>query len=613
MIKLPFDYRRGLAFIHDVAASALVWALAFWLRFNLEVPPEWFQAGMLDAMLVSAPVHALVFLRMGLYRGTWRYASIHDFQRIVFAVLLGALATPAVLAVFRLDGPVPRSAFFLAPILLIMIMGGSRILYRAVKERVLYGSVKLSGEPVLVIGAGDTTFNLLKEISRGSEWRAVGILDDDPAWQGRVLSGVRVIGAVADLPRLALRLGARTAIIALPSAAASVRRRAAELAGSAGLAVLTVPSFDDMLSGKVQVSQLRKIELEDLLGREQVVLDDAGLHQFLTGKVVMITGAGGSIGSELSRQIARYQPKLLVLYELNELALYSLEQEFLSERPETPIACIIGDVRSAMRVEATLARYRPSVVFHAAAYKHVPLMETDNAWEAVQNNVLGTLSLARACEARGVEKFVLISTDKAVNPTNVMGATKRLAEQICLALQAEDHTRFITVRFGNVLGSTGSVIPKFREQIARGGPVTVTHPDIQRYFMSIPEAAQLVLQAGLMGKGGEIFVLEMGQPVKIVDLARDMIRLSGLGEQDIRIEFTGLRPGEKLFEELLADDEHTLPTPHPKLRIAKAAQGLPKEKLAELSRWIEGAEPADDVRAALTRFVPEYRPAIKGT
>ena len=294
MKKTPFDYRRLLAFIHDVAASALVWALAIWLRFNLEIPPGGFQTGVVTAMLVSAPVHAAIFLRMGLYRGTWRYASIPDFQRIVFAVLLGALATPTVLVIFRLDGPVPRSAFLLAPILLVMVMGGSRILYRAIKERVLYGSVQLTGEPVLVIGAGDTTFNLLKEISRGSEWRAVGILDDDPAWQGRVLSGVRVIGTIADLPRLVPRLGPRFAIIALPTAAASVRRRAAELADAAGLAVLTVPSYDDMLSGNVQVSQLRKIELEDLLGREQVVLDDEGLHQFLTGKVTMITGAGGS-------------------------------------------------------------------------------------------------------------------------------------------------------------------------------------------------------------------------------------------------------------------------------------------------------------------------------
>ncbi|MBI2960016.1 MAG: polysaccharide biosynthesis protein [Betaproteobacteria bacterium] len=607
--QAPLDYRRVLAFVHDVAASALVWALAIWLRFNLEIPPGGFRSGVVTAMLVSAPVHAAIFLRLRLYRGTWRYASIPDLQRIALAVLLGALATPTALVIFRLDGPVPRSAFFLAPVLLLMTMGGSRIVYRAIKERVLYGSVRLSGEPVLVIGAGDTAFNLLKEISRGSEWRAVGILDDDPGWQGRVLSGVRVVGNVGNLPQLALRFGLRSVIIALPAAAASVRRRAAELAGAAGLSVLTVPSFDDMLSGKVQISQLRKIELEDLLGREQVVLDDEGLHQFLTGKVVMVTGAGGSIGSELCRQIARYRPKQLLFFELNELALYSLEQEFAAQRPDTPIVCLIGDVRNRERTDATLARYRPSVVFHAAAYKHVPLMETDNAWEAVQNNVLGTLALARACARHGVEKFVLVSTDKAVNPANVMGATKRLAEQVCLALQVADHTRFITVRFGNVLGSAGSVIPKFREQIARGGPVTVTHPQIERYFMSIPEAAQLVLQAALMGKGGEIFVLEMGEPVKIVDLARDMIRLSGLAEQDIKIEFIGLRPGEKLFEELLADGEHTLPTPHPKLRIARAAPGLSKEGLEELLRWIEGPEPDADLNRALARFVPEYRPA----
>ena len=398
----PFDYRNALAFVHDVAAAALVWALAFWLRFNLDIPPGWFQAGMYTAMLVSAPLHAAIFLRMGLYHGTWRYASIHDFQRIVLAVLLGALATPTVLVIFRLDGPVPRSVFLLAPMLLVMVMGGSRVLYRAIKERVLYGSVRLSGEPVLIIGAGDITFSLLKEISRGSEWRAVGILEDDPAWQGRVLSGVRVIGTIADIPRLAVQLGPRYVIIALPAAAARVRRRAAELAGAAGLIVLTVPSFDDLLSGNVQVSQLRKIELEDLLGRDPVVLDDAGLHQFLTGAAVMVTGAGGSIGSELCHQIARFQPQLLVLFELNELALYNLEQEFLSDHAGTPIVCIIGDIRNTARVESTLGRHRPSVVFHAAAYKHVPLMEQDNAWDAVQNNVLGPLALARAGERRGV-------------------------------------------------------------------------------------------------------------------------------------------------------------------------------------------------------------------
>jgi FlaA1/EpsC-like NDP-sugar epimerase len=369
-----------------------------------------------------------------------------------------------------------------------------------------------------------------------------------------------------------------------------------------------VPSYDDLLSGKVTVSQIRRIELEDLLGREQVVLDDAGLHQLLTGKVVMVSGAGGSIGSELCRQIARFDPELLVLFELNEYALYTIEQEF-RERAGAPVATVIGDVRNAGRVEAVLARFRPSVIFHAAAYKHVPLMEVNNAWEAVQNNVLGTLRLARAARDHGVEKFVLISTDKAVNPTNVMGATKRLAEQTCRALQAGGGTRYVTVRFGNVLGSAGSVIPKFREQISRGGPVTVTHPEITRYFMSIPEAAQLVLQAGWMGNGGEIFVLEMGEPVKILDLARDMVRLSGFSEDEIRIEFTGLRPGEKLFEELLSDKERTLPTPHPKLRIAKADGAPDAAWLSNLEQWLLSQHCPEDgeVKGELSRRVAEYK------
>jgi len=357
------------------------------------------------------------------------------------------------------------------------------------------------------------------------------------------------------------------------------------------------------------VSQVCRIELEDLLGRDQVVLDNAGLHQLLKGKVVMVTGAGGSIGAELCRQIARFEPALLVLFELNEYALYCVEQEFASAK--IPIVAVIGDVRNAGRLEAVFSRFSPAVVFHAAAYKHVPLMEGDNAWEAVQNNVLGTLRLARAARDHGCEEFVLVSTDKAVNPTNVMGATKRLSEQVCREIQRPGGTRFVVVRFGNVLGSTGSVIPKFREQIARGGPVTVTHPEVTRYFMSIPEAAQLVLQAGWMGRGGEIFVMEMGEPVRIVDLARDMIRLSGFSEEDIRIEFTGLRPGEKLYEELLSDRERTLPTPHPKLRIAKAEAALGEEWLAGVEAWLSQAHcPRDyEVRHELARRVPEYRPA----
>jgi FlaA1/EpsC-like NDP-sugar epimerase len=367
------------------------------------------------------------------------------------------------------------------------------------------------------------------------------------------------------------------------------------------------------MSGRVTVSQVRHVELDDLLGRDPVTLDASALSGWLKGQVVMVTGAGGSIGSELCRQIARFGPRLLVLFELNEYALYAIEQEFAARHPGFATVCAIGDVKDTARVEELFRAHRPSVVFHAAAYKHVPLMESVNAWQAVLNNVGGTLVLARAAVAHRVEKFVLISTDKAVNPTNVMGASKRLAEMVCQSLQPRAGTRFVMVRFGNVLGSTGSVIPKFREQIAAGGPVTVTHPDITRYFMSIPEAVQLVLQAGLMGVGGEIFVLDMGEPVKIADLARDLIRLSGFSDDDIKIVFTGLRPGEKLYEEPLAADESALPTPHPKLKIALARQ--------ENSDWLERLSEAlaradgladDEVRRALGGWVPEYRPPSAG-
>jgi len=394
-----------------------------------------------------------------------------------------------------------------------------------------------------------------------------------------------------------------------------VRRRAVEICADAGVKTLTVPSFEDLMSGKVTVSQIRNIEVEDLLGRDPVVLDEAGLHSLLMRRVVLVSGAGGSIGSELCRQIAKFQPELLVLFELNEFALYRMEQEFAERFPGVPVACAIGDVKDRRRLDQVMHRYAPSVIFHAAAYKHVPLMERENSWQAVRNNILGTHILAQAALAHGVEKFVLISTDKAVNPTNVMGASKRLAEMVCQGMQGAlssslgtSGTRFVIVRFGNVLGSTGSVIPKFQEQIAKGGPVTVTHPDITRYFMSIPEAAQLVLQAGLMGKGGEIFVLDMGEPVKIADLARDMIKLSGFTEEDIGVTYTGLRPGEKLFEELLADDEHTMLTPHPKLRIAKA-RGVDGQWLERLLAWLKQDNmPSDaEVKVGLAKWVPEYR------
>jgi FlaA1/EpsC-like NDP-sugar epimerase len=467
---------------------------------------------------------------------------------------------------------------------------------------------------------------LLKELSHSVEWRIVGLLDDDQTKRSKILDGVQVLGQIADLPVLVEKLGVSHAIIAMPSATHRERRRALDACSAAGVKALTVPSYDDLISGKITVSQIRNVELDDLLGRNPVALDNEGLYGLLEGKTVFVSGAGGSIGSELCRQITKFKPACLIFFELNEFALYNIEQEFRSRFPKMKMAFIIGDVKDQARLVQTFAQFRPAVVFHAAAYKHVPLMEQENAWQAVLNNVLGTWVIAQTSVKYGVEKFVLISTDKAVNPTNVMGASKRLAEMVCQALQypffsglargqgsakeARMDTHFVMVRFGNVLGSAGSVIPKFREQIAMGGPVTVTHPEITRYFMSIPEAAQLVLQAGLMGgekSDREIFVLDMGDPVKISDLARDLIRLSGLSEEDIKIVYSGLRSGEKLYEELLSDDETTLPTPHDKLRVAQACQ-VDEKWLAELLIWLKEypVQSDEEVKKGLANFVPEY-------
>jgi FlaA1/EpsC-like NDP-sugar epimerase len=601
--------RSALAFFHDVVAAGVAWAAAFWLRFNFDIPPGFGSALWLTIGWVMA-LDALCFWRFGLYRGLWRYASLHDLRLIVIAVGVAAMAFPALLVLIKPAFVVPRSVFVLHPLLLLLLMGGSRLLYRAWKERNIGRLGALDGNPVVILGAGDAAVTLLKDLAGSTEWRVIGLLDDDNRTHRRQILGVTVLGRIADLPAVAARFGVEHAIIAMPSASHGVRRRVVSVCQDAGVKVLTVPSFEDLMSGKVTVSQIRNVELDDLLGRDPVKLDSAGLADLLQGKTVLVTGAGGSIGAELCRQIARFNPARLVLYELSEFALYQIEQEFQSASRRIPVACVVGDTKNAGRVRQVLDKYRPRVVFHAAAYKHVPLMEEENAWEAVRNNVFGTYVLATEAINSGVEEFVLISTDKAVNPVNVMGASKRLAEMVCQALQRPEGTRFVMVRFGNVLGSAGSVIPKFREQIAAGGPITVTHPDITRYFMSIPEAAQLVLQAGVMGRGGEIFVLDMGEPVRIVDLARDMVRLSGLDENDVKIVFTGLRPGEKLYEEVLADDEQTLPTPHPKLRIARARE-VSQNWLRNLIEWLERpVVPTDEaVRADLQQWLAEYRSA----
>jgi FlaA1/EpsC-like NDP-sugar epimerase len=604
--------RTTLAVLHDAIAAALAWSLAYLLRFNFELPTN-FSAELLQTVYWVVLLEMLVFWRFNLYRGIWRYASTTDLRRLFLAVMLAAAAIPLMFLMLRLNLVIPRSVLIINPLLLVLMMGGSRFVYRLWKEHGLYGGFKLHGEPVLVLGAGDAAASLAKDLIASSNWRLVGFLDDDLDKHGRMLNGIRVLGKLDTLPEWVKRFSVSQVIIAMPSSSHQQRKRAIQLCNAAKVKALTVPSFDDLISGKVSVSELRAVELDDLLGRDPVVLDDAGLHGLMQGKSVMVTGAGGSIGSEMCRQIARYMPAELLLFESGEFALYTIEQELKLTFPELNIICLIGDVRDAARVGEVMQLYRPSVLFHAAAYKHVPLMEQHNAWQAIRNNVLGTWTVARAAQQQGIEKFVMVSTDKAINPTNVMGASKRLAEMVCQALQPSGDTRFVMVRFGNVLGSTGSVVPAFRAQIARGGPITVTHPEITRYFMSIPEAAQLVLQAGLMGHGGEIFVLEMGEPVKIVDLARDMIRLSGYTEEEIRIEFTGLRPGEKLYEELLADSEHTLPTPHPKLRIAQARQA-DAAWLAQLLEWASAGVRADEeVRADLIKWLPEYEPDVRSS
>lgn len=594
--------------MHDAIAAVIAWSFAYLLRFNFELPPN-FATELHQTVYWVVSLQTVIFWRFKLYRGIWRYASTADLRRIFMAVMLSAAAIPLMFWMLRLDLVIPRSVLILNPLLLILMMGGSRFVYRLWKEQGLYRNFRLHGVPVLVLGAGDAAASLAKDLMASSDWRLVGFLDDDIEKHGRMLNGIHVLGKLDSLSEWVERLGVSQVIIAMPSSSHQERKRAIQLCNAAQVKVLTVPSFDDLMSGKISVSQLRAIELDDLLGRDPVVLDDAGLHGLLTGKTVMVTGAGGSIGSEMCRQIARFFPAKVVLFDSCEFAMYTIEQELKQTFPGLKTLCLIGDVRDAARVGETMQHHHPSVLIHAAAYKHVPLMEEHNAWQAIRNNVLGTWTVANVAQQHGVEKFVMISTDKAINPTNVMGASKRLAEMVCQALQPSGSMRFVIVRFGNVLGSTGSVIPAFRAQIARGGPITVTHPEITRYFMSIPEAAQLVLQAGLMGQGGEIFVLEMGEPVKIVELAKDLIRLSGFTEDEIKIEFTGLRPGEKLYEELLADSEHTLPTPHPKLRIAQARQA-DAAWLARLMEWVSATVMTDGaVREALTHWVPEYHPS----
>lgn len=622
MFVSKIDYRAIIAMMHDFVAIGVAWWLAYLFRFNFDIPSSF-----LTIFISTLPWIVLTqisfFLWFGLYRGIWRYASLPDVKRIVIAVLTGTLCVLAMLGLLGQFQSIPGSVIVLAPLLLLLIMGSSRLIYRAWKEHRLYSLESYEAKLVLVIGAGRTGIDLTKDLARSREWHVVGMLDDNPRKFGMRLQGVRVLGEIKELPEWVQKLNVSHVIIAISSVSHRVYRQALEMCSGLGVKVMTVPSYSDLISGKAVVSKIREIELDDLLGREPVVLDNDGLHGLISDQVILVTGAGGSIGAELCRQLMAFKPDRIVFVELNEFALYNVQEEFLARFPAANLTFVIGDIKDESRMMQLFSQYKPSVVFHAAAYKHVPLMEEGNGCQALLNNVWGTYVVAKVAIHFAVKKFVLISTDKAINPVSIMGASKRLAEMVCQALQQPNKhdlesnfckisrkTCFVMVRFGNVLGSTGSVIPKFRDQIAKGGPITVTHADMTRYFMSIPEATQLVLQAGLMGGtegGGEVFVLDMGNPVKIIDLARDLIRLSGLTEDDIHIEFTGLRSGEKIHEELLSSNENTLPTPHEKLRIAQAPK-VDEKWLEDLIDWLENVTVLNDyeVQEHLQKWVPEY-------
>jgi FlaA1/EpsC-like NDP-sugar epimerase len=595
--------RRVLSLLAlDLGLGLVAWWGSFWLRFNLDVPPEYAKLAAASTGWCALGLAVGLVLRR-VDRQVWTYTALPELRQLAEGVTLGAIFSAVAVLMLRLPD-FPRSVLLLYPILAFLLMGAARAAWRTYAESRL---AVQGGTPVLIVGSLDDAVAAVRALKGAQRWRPVGILSPLPAERGRSLQGLRVLGGVDDLPAACQATDAEAALVASPPGS-DERRQALLLAAEAHITLLTLPRANEWL--QAESTGPRKIELEDLLGRAPVALDVAGLAELFSGQVVLVTGAGGSIGSELCRQVARLGVGRLVCVDVSEYNIYQLEQELRQAHPQMQGVYYTANVREPQRLAAIFQRHRPAVVLHAAAYKHVPLMEQHNEIEALRTNVLGTLNAARAAAHCGARRFVMISTDKAVNPTNVMGASKRLAELLVQAVAGQEPgTEFVSVRFGNVLGSSGSVVPLFTEQIRRGGPVTVTHPEIVRYFMTIPEAAQLVLQAGLMGRSGQIFVLDMGEPVKIVELARMLIRLSGKTEQEVPISYTGLRPGEKLYEELLADDETSEPTPHAKLRIANTHGPLPD--VPQVVRWIEeaGAEPGEaTVRGWLKAQVPEYSP-----
>lgn len=612
---MVYSWRSFVIVIIDAFLVIISMYLALLMRFDGLIP-----ANYVDAYLGLVPFSTLVmmmsFFAFGLYRRAWEYASIGELIAVIEGVMVGSIIN--VVLSYVISGytfPLPRSVFILNIILRVVLIGGSRIAWRVFRDYGLGMKKKGRSKRVLIFGAGDAGVLVAKELKchYNGGVQIMGFVDDDAKKQNMIVQGINVLGRRGDIPKLVERHKIQEVIIAMPSAEGWIKREIVAICQDADVKVKILPGVYDLIDGKVKVNKIREVEVEDLLGREPVEVDLNDITQYIRNQVVLVTGGGGSIGSELCRQVARYQPKALLILDACENNVYEIDLEMRRSFPGLNIIPLVKDTRDRKTVIQVFKMYRPQIVFHAAAHKHVPMMEY-NAEDAIKNNVMGTYHVAQMADMFQAKKFVLISTDKAVNPTSYMGASKRLAELVIQYLDTISETSYVAVRFGNVLGSTGSVIPLFKKQIAEGGPLTVTHQEMVRYFMTIPEAVQLVIQAGSMAKGGEIFILDMGEPVKIMDLARSLIELSGFAPgKDIEIKVTGTRPGEKLYEELLTAEEGVSATTHKRIFVAK--RGTIRSDLIEeriIARIVNGSLPQNehDTLSMIREFLPEFRKAV---
>jgi FlaA1/EpsC-like NDP-sugar epimerase len=603
-------YRKSPVLIFDALAIPVAWYLAFWFRYNLKpFSHSMYSIDVFKSMLVLFVIQQSCNFFFKIYRGLWQFFSLNDVIRIIKSVSFAIFLVIPCLYLTYLLQHVPRSVLPAYAIILIALLCGGRLVLRLHWDKVTQGELSEKPERVLIVGAGNAGESLVRDLKRDSKYLPVGLVDDKLGQLGMEVHGIRVLGAIQDLPSLIKAFNVDLIFIAIPSASSSLMRTIVTHCEQSGVTFRTLPSISALVSGRVEVNALRPVNIEDLLGRAQVHLEWNKIAGNISKKRILVTGAGGSIGSELCRQIMQLHPEQLILIENSEFGLYQIHQELSRTFPHISLHALLVNVVDEVAIKRVFKTLKPQIVFHAAAYKHVPMLE-NQIRVAVSNNVIGTQIVAQASVYAGVEKFILISTDKAVNPTNIMGTTKRVAEIYCQNINDRVKTQFITVRFGNVLGSTGSVVPLFKNQLQEGGPITVTHPEIERYFMTIPEASQLILQAMVNGLGGEIFVLDMGEPIKIRYLAEQMIRLAGKEPgKDITIEYTGLRPGEKLFEELFHDSEQLQKTEHEKLFKAK----FRKINWEELTQTIHMLGVAcneyeeDELRILLKSLVPESK------